>query len=301
MDLSVDLAGIKMKNPVMVASGTFAYGREYSEILDLSKLGAVVTKAITLKERKGNPPPRICETPSGILNSIGLQNKGVVRFLREDLPFLRGFDVPVIVNVAGDDIGEYVTVSRKLSEAKVDGVELNISCPNVARGGIIFGTDAAAVAEVVSAVREAIDVPLIVKLSPNVTDITEMASRAVDAGADVLSLINTVVGMAIDTDSFKPELATITGGLSGPAIRPIAVRMVWQVAQAVEVPIIGMGGIVKVRDAVEFLLAGATAIAVGTANFMNPSAALEIIEGLEGFLRGKEYRSIREIVGRVRM
>lgn len=299
IDLSVDLAGIRMKNPVMVASGTFACGREYSEITDLSKLGAVVTKAVTLKRREGNSPPRICETPSGILNSIGLQNKGVDCFLREDLPFLRGFDIPVIVNVAGDDIEEYVAVSRRLSEAKVDGVELNVSCPNVKRGGMIFGTDAAAVAEVVSAVKKAIGVPLIVKLSPNVTDITEMARSAVDAGADVLSLINTVVGMTIDIDSFKPKLTTVTGGLSGPAIRPIAVRMVWQVAQAVDVPIIGMGGIVEARDAIEFLLAGATAIAVGTANFMNPSAALEIIEGLEGFLRGKGYRSIGEIVGRV--
>jgi len=278
----VNIAGIKMKNPVMVASGTFGFGEEYSEYFNLNKLGAIVTKSVTLKPRAGNPPPRICETPSGMLNSIGLQNEGVKVFLEKHLPFLSQFDTPVIVNVAGETIKEYVEVCKALSkEKKVAGIELNISCPNVKRGGMSFGVDPKCTGEVVRAARAATKLPLIAKLTPNVTDITVIAKAAVSAGADALSLINTVLGMAIDIKTKKPKLATLTGGLSGPAIKPIAVRMVWQAAQAVKVPIIGIGGIMTADDVQEFLLAGASAIQVGTANFIDLKAALMIIEDLK--------------------
>jgi dihydroorotate dehydrogenase (NAD+) catalytic subunit len=285
----VDIAGIKMKNPVMVASGTFGYGEEYSELIDLNKLGAIVTKSITLNPHPGNPPPRICETPAGMLNSIGLQNDGLKIFIEKQLPFLSKFDVPVIVNVAGETIDEYVEISRALSrEPKVRGIELNISCPNVKKGGMTFGIDPKAIKELIEEVRAATKLPLIAKLSPNVTDITVIAKAAVSAGADALSLINTVLGMAIDIKTKKPKLATVTGGLSGPAIKPIAIRMVWQVAQVVKVPLIGIGGIMTAEDAYEFLLAGASAVQIGTANFVDVYTPLKIIEGLKALAAGKQ-------------
>lgn len=278
----VNIAGIKMKNPVMAASGTFGYGEEYSELIDLNMLGAIVTKSVTLKPRKGNPPPRICETPAGMLNSIGLQNDGLKIFLEKQLPFLSQFDTPVIVNIAGENIAEYVEIAKALSKEKgISGIELNISCPNVKKGCIAFGIEPKLTKELVKAVRKSTKLPLIVKLSPNVTDITVIARAAVSAGADALSLINTVLGMAIDIKTKKPKLANITGGLSGPAIKPIAIRMVWQVAHAVKVPIIGIGGIMTADDAKEFFLAGAKAVQVGTANFVDVQAAIKIIEGLK--------------------
>lgn len=280
----VGLAGIKMKNPVMVASGTFGYSDKYSELVDLDKLGALVTKSVTLKPRAGNPPPRITETPSGMLNSIGLQNDGLKSFLEKDLPILSKFDVPVIVNVAGETIEEYVEVCRTLGrEAKVKGIELNISCPNVKQGGMTFGVDPQCTQEIVKAVRKSTSLPLIVKLTPNVTDIALLAKAAESAGADALSLINTLLGMAIDVKTKKFKLATQTGGLSGPAIRPIAIRMVWQAAQAVKIPIIGIGGITNVEDALEFFLAGASAVQVGTANFVDIETPIKIIEGLKNY------------------
>jgi len=287
--MAVDIAGIKLKNPVMVASGTFGYGEEYSELIDLNKLGAIVTKSVTLNPRPGNPPPRICETPAGMLNSIGLQNDGLKVFIEKQLPFLSKFDLPVIVNVAGETIAEYVEVARALSkEPKVKGIELNISCPNVKKGGMTFGIDPKAVKELIEEVRAATKLPLIAKLSPNVTDITVIAKAAVSAGADALSLINTVLGMAIDIKTKKPKLATVTGGLSGPAIKPIAIRMVWQVAQVVKVPIIGIGGIMTAEDAYEFLLAGAKAVQIGTANFIDVETPLKIIEGLRSLTTDKQ-------------
>jgi len=277
----VDIAGIKMKNPVMAASGTFGFGEEYAELYDLNKLGAIVTKSVTLKPRSGNPPPRICETPSGMLNSIGLQNDGLEAFITKHLPFLSKYSTPIIVNVAGETMEEYAEVVKALSkESKVAGIELNISCPNVKKGGMAFGVDPQLTEEIVKKVRPLAGKPLIVKLSPNVTDITVIAKAAVNAGADALSLINTVLGMAIDIKTKKPKLATITGGLSGPAIKPIAVRMVWQVAQVVNVPIIGIGGIMTADDVQEFLLAGASAVQVGTGNLVDADCALRIIENL---------------------
>lgn len=287
--MAVDIAGIKLKNPVMVASGTFGYGEEYSELIDLNKLGAIVTKSVTLNPRSGNPPPRICETPAGMLNSIGLQNDGLKIFIEKQLPFLSRFDLPVIVNVAGETIDEYVEVTRTLSkEPKVKGIEFNISCPNVKKGGMTFGIDPKATKELIEEVRAATKLPLIAKLSPNVTDITAIAKAAVSAGADALSLINTVLGMAIDIKTKKPKLATMTGGLSGPAIKPIAIRMVWQVAQVVKVPVIGIGGIMTAEDAYEFLLAGAKAVQIGTANFVDVETPLKIIDGLRSLTNGKQ-------------
>ena len=284
-NLSVDFAGIKLKNPVLTASGTFGYGEEYADFVDLNLLGGVIVKGISLKPIAGNPPPRIWETPSGMLNAIGLENPGVDVFLRDKLPFLRQFDTAIIVNIFGYSADDYLAVAERLDGAKgVSGIEVNISCPNVKSGGMIFGTDLKATAELLSAVRAKTRLPLIAKLSPNVTDVTDFAKAARDAGCDGLSLINTLLGMAIDVRTGKPRLANCTGGLSGPAIRPVAVRMVWQVAKAVSLPIIGMGGIVNAEDALEFILAGASAVAVGTANFMNPRAALDVLEGLEAFL-----------------
>jgi dihydroorotate dehydrogenase (NAD+) catalytic subunit len=284
-NISVDFAGIKLKNPVLTASGTFGYGEEYADFVDLSRLGGVIVKGISLKPIAGNPPPRIWETPSGMLNAIGLENPGVEVFLREKLPFLRQYDTAIIVNIFGYSADDYLAVAERLDGAEgVSGIEVNISCPNVKSGGMIFGTDLKATAELLSAVRAKTRLPLIAKLSPNVTDVTDFAKAARDAGCDGLSLINTLLGMAIDVRTGRPRLANCTGGLSGPAIRPVAVRMVWQVAKAVSLPIIGMGGIVNAEDALEFILAGASAVAVGTANFMNPRAALDVLDGLEAFL-----------------
>jgi len=301
-DLSVDFAGIKLKNPVLTASGTFGYGEEFADIIDLNRLGGVIVKGISLRPISGNPPPRIWETPSGMLNAIGLENPGVDVFLRDKLTFLRNYDTAVLVNIFGYSLEDYVGVAERLDGVPgVSGLEVNISCPNVKAGGIVFGTDLKAAFELLSAVRRATRLPVIAKLSPNVTDITEFAKVARDAGCDGLSLINTLLGMAIDIRSRKPRLANCTGGLSGPAIRPVAVRMVWQAAKAVDLPIIGMGGIMTYEDALEFILAGASAVAVGTANFVNPRATLDIIGDIEAFLAREGIGSVRELRGQVKV
>jgi len=301
VNLSVNLAGIKMKNPVMPASGTFGSGREYGNFMDISCLGAVVAKTVTLRPRKGNTPPRLYETTSGMLNSIGLQNEGIDYFLEHDLPYLRQFGVPVIVNIAGNTLEEYAQLCRELRDVEgIGGIELNISCPNIKAGGITFGASSKLAEQVTAAARYNIDLPLIVKLTPNVYNISKIARAVVGGGADAVSLINTLVGMAIDTNTFKPKLGNVTGGLSGPAVKPIAVRMVWEVAQTVNVPIIGMGGISSPLDAIEFLLAGATAVAVGTANFVNPRAMIEIIDGIEDFLKERNMTDVRQIIGKVK-
>jgi len=299
--LAVDIAGIRMKNPVMVASGTFGFGKEYSDLIDLNMLGAIVTKGTSLKPWEGNPPDRIAETPAGMLNAIGLQNDGVESLITEKIPWLLKFDVPVIVNIVGTTADEYVEVARRLDGVEgVAGVEVNISCPNVKEGGIAFGTDPAMAAEVVAAVRKVTRLPVIPKLSPNVTDIVLVAQACVDAGADAISLINTLLGTAIDAETRTFKLANITGGLSGPAVKPVALRMVWQVVQAVDVPVVGIGGIMTAEDAIEFFLAGAEAIQVGTANFVNPGAALDVIAGVDAYLERHGFAHIREIVGAVR-
>ena len=299
-DLSVDFAGIKLKNPILTASGTFGYGEEFAEFVDLNKLGGVIVKGISLKAIKGNPPPRIWETPSGMLNAIGLENPGVDVFLNEKLPYLRKYDTAVIVNVFGYSLEEYVGVVERLSDAPgIAGLEVNISCPNVKAGGIVFGTNVTAAFDLLSAVRKATKLPVIAKLSPNVTDITEFAKAARDAGCDGLSLINTLLGMAIDVRCMKPRLANCTGGLSGPAIRPVAVRMVWQVAKSVPLPIIGMGGIVTGEDALEFILAGASAVAIGTANFINPRATLDVLARIESLMAEMGISDIKDIIGKV--
>lgn len=296
--LTTDIAGIRMKNPVMVASGTFGFGREYGELIDLNQIGAIVTKGTSLDPWMGNPPDRIAETAAGMLNAIGLQNDGVDSLISEKLPWLRQFDVRVIVNIVGKTVEEYAEVASRLDGAKgVAGLEINISCPNIKEGGIAFGADPAMLHKVVKAVRGATTLPVIPKLSPNVTDIALMARAAVDAGADAVSLINTLLGVSIDAESRKFRLANVTGGLSGPAIKPVALRMVWQVAQAVDVPVIGIGGIMTGADAVEFFLAGADAIQVGTANFVNPSASIEIAAWLDAYLERHGFRHISEIVG----
>lgn len=298
VDLSVNIGKLILKNPVMTASGTFGYGEEYAEFVDLNRLGAVVVKGLSLKPREGNPPPRIVETPSGMLNSIGLQNIGIERFIREKMPFLRQFDTAVIANFFGDTIEEYREAAMALSDVEgIYGLEMNISCPNKEAGWSIFGTDPRTTYKVVSSVREATKLPLIVKLSPNVTDISMMAKVAEDAGADAISLINTITGMAIDIKTKRPKLANIKGGLSGPAIRPVAVRMVWEASKAVRIPIIGMGGIMNYEDALEFILAGSTAVAVGTANFVNPLVTMDIISGIERYMMENNIKSIKEIIG----
>jgi dihydroorotate dehydrogenase (NAD+) catalytic subunit len=286
-----------MKNPVMTASGTFGYGSEFTRFFDLNALGAIIVKTVTMQRRQGNPPPRIVETPGGMLNSIGLQNVGIDGFLRDKLPFLRSLRTPLLVNIAGKSVEEFAGLAKRLSDAEgVAGIELNISCPNVA-GGLDFGTDPRLTYEVVRAVRQTTSLPVIPKLSPNVTDITVIARAAADAGADALSLINTILGMAIDLRRRKPKLPGATGGLSGPAIRPIALRMVWEVAQAVTLPIIGIGGIMTGDDAVEFLLAGASAVQVGTANFLDPSAPLKVLAGIESYLARHGFDSVAAIAG----
>ena len=296
--LAVDLAGIKLKNPVMPASGTFGYGEEYAPFLDLERLGAIVTKGLSLRPKAGNPTPRIAETVGGMLNAIGLQNVGVDAFVEHKLPFLREITTPVIVNFFGNTLEEYGEVASRLSDIpEVAGVELNISCPNVKQGGIVFGTDPRAAAEVVGLVRSRLAKPLIVKLTPNVTDITVVARAVEEAGADALCCINTITGMAVDVRTRRPRLANRTGGLSGPAIRPIAVRMVHQAVQAVKIPVIGVGGIATAQDALEFLIVGATAVQVGTANFVDPAAMLAIIEGIEDFCLDEGIDDIRKLIG----
>ncbi len=297
-NLAVDLGGLKMKNPVTTASGTFGFGPEYAPYIDLNKLGAIVVKGTTLEPRLGNPTPRIAETPAGMLNCIGLQNPGVDYFIEHSLPYLKEYDTPVIVNIAGNTLDDYAEVTRRLSAADgVAALEVNISCPNVKHGGMVFGTSCAMASEVIRVVRQSTRLPVIAKLSPNVTDIVGIARGVAEAGADALALINTLLGMKIDTHTRKPVLGNIMGGLSGPAVRPVAVRMVWQVAQAVKLPILGMGGIVTAEDAIEFILAGATAVAVGTANFVNPGATMDILAGIIQYMEKYGVKDINELVG----
>ncbi|MEW5954095.1 MAG: dihydroorotate dehydrogenase [Bacillota bacterium] len=296
--LAVNVGGINMKNPVTTASGTFGYGAEYASYVDINVLGALVVKGTTLLPRHGNPTPRIVETPAGILNAIGLQNPGVEALVTKAMPYLRDYDVPVIVNIAGDTVEDYARLAARLNQVKgVAGLEVNISCPNVKKGGLQFGSDPDSAAEVTRAVKASTSLPVIVKLSPNVTSIAGVAEKVAAAGADALSLINTLLGMSIDIHRRKPVLGNIMGGLSGPAVRPVAVRAVWQVYRAVSLPIIGMGGITTAEDALEFILAGATAVAVGTANFINPRATVDIIEGLEKYLTANGIADINELVG----
>lgn len=300
MNTKVTLAGVELKNPVMTASGTFGSGMEYSEFVDLNKLGAVVTKGVANVPWSGNPTPRVAETYGGMLNAIGLQNPGIDVFVKRDIPFLKKYDTKIIVNVCGKSEKDYIEVVERLGDEPVDMLEINISCPNVKEGGIAFGQNAASIEHITSAVKKAAKQPVIMKLSPNVTDITEMARAAEAGGADVLSLINTITGMKIDINRQTFALANKTGGLSGPAIKPVALRMVYQVANAVKLPIIGMGGIATAEDALEFILAGATAVSVGTANFANPRATLDIVSGIEEYMAKKSVDDINGLIGIVR-
>ncbi len=297
-DLKVNIKGLSLKNPVMTASGTFGYGEEFSDFIDLNRLGGIIVKGTTINHREGNPYPRMVETPSGMLNAVGLQNKGVNYFIEHIYPRIKNLDTEIIVNVSGAKIEDYVAVCEMLDGLdKIHAIELNISCPNVKQGGMAFGTTCAGASQVVKAARNSFGKTLIVKLSPNVTDIAEIA-RAVEAeGADSVSLVNTFLGMAIDIETRRPYLSTVTGGLSGPCIRPIAVRMVYQVAHSVKIPVIGLGGIMNGRDAIEFMLAGATAVQVGTANFIDPSVTVKIIDYMEEYLQRHNISSIREIIG----
>ena len=290
--------GLTIKNPVMTASGTFGYGLEYGDFIDLNRLGGALVKGTTLHPRQGNPYPRMAETPSGMLNAVGLQNKGVDYFCEHIYPTISGYDTAMIVNVSGSQVEDYIETAEKINDLeRIPAIELNISCPNVKEGGMAFGVTCAGAASVVRAVRAVYDKTLIVKLSPNVTDITEIA-RAVEAeGADSISMINTLLGMAIDAEKRRPVLSTITGGLSGPAVKPIALRMVWQTAQAVKVPIIGMGGISSAKDAIEFLLAGASAVEVGTYNFVDPSVTTQIVDGIEDYMRRHGFTDINDLIG----
>lgn len=296
--LAVDIGGLKMKNPVMTASGTFGFGKEYAPYLDLNRLGAIVVKGTTLKPKAGNKVPRIAETPAGMLNAVGLENPGVDYFLDHEMPFLKQHDVPVVVNIAGNSAADYAELAARLDrEEGIAALEVNISCPNVKQGGIAFGTKCSMAQDVIGAVRKATQLPLIAKLSPNVTSIVEIAKSVEEAGADAVSLINTLLGMSIDAKTRKPRLANIVGGLSGPAVKPVALRMVWQVAGAIDIPIIGMGGIMTAEDAVEFLVAGASAVAVGTANFVNPHATMDIVNGIEQYLEEEDMQDIHELIG----
>ncbi len=298
VDLSVDIAGLKLKNPVLTASGTFGYGEEFSDFIDLNRLGGFVVKGTTLAHREGNPYPRMVETPSGMLNAVGLQNKGVHYFIDEIYPHIKDLDTQVIVNVSGATVDDYVRVCELLEPLdKIQAVEVNISCPNVKEGGMAFGTTVCGAESVTKAVRNAFSKTLIVKLSPNVTDIAEIAKGVEAQGADALSLTNTFLGMAINVDTMRPYLSTITGGLSGPCIKPIAVRMVWQVSNAVKVPVIGLGGIMNGRDAVEFILAGASAIEVGTANFIDPEVSISIVDYIGVYMEEHGIKSMSELIG----
>ena len=297
-DLSVNIAGLHLKNPVMTASGTFGYGTEYADFVDLSRLGGIIVKGTTIRDRQGNPYPRLAETPSGMLNAVGLQNKGVDYFIEHIYPAIRDIDTNIIVNVSGSEVADYVATAERLADLeRIPAIELNISCPNVKQGGMAFGTSCASAAKVVEAVRKAYRKTLIVKLSPNVTDIADIARAVEGAGADAVSLINTLLGMAINARTRRPVLSTVTGGLSGPAVKPVALRMVWQVARAVRVPVVGLGGIMTATDAVEFLLAGATAVQIGTANFIDPTVTMKVIDGIESYLQENGFASVRDVVG----
>ncbi len=297
-NLKVKIHNLELKNPVLTASGTFGYGVEYDDFFDVDRLGGIIVKGTTFHSRQGNPYPRMAETPSGMLNAVGLQNGGVEYFINKLYPSLSKYETKVIVNVSGSTVEDYVACAERINELeKIPSIELNISCPNIKEGGMAFGTSCSSAEKVISAVREVYKKTLIVKLSPNVTDISEIAKAAENSGADSLSLINTLLGMAIDIDTQRPVLSTVTGGLSGPAIKPIALRMVWQVSRAVKIPVIGLGGIMNARDAIEFFLAGASAIQVGTANFIDPLVTIKIISGVETYLNENKYESIQDIIG----
>jgi dihydroorotate dehydrogenase (NAD+) catalytic subunit len=297
-ELSVTIAGLRLRNPVMTASGTFGYGKEYADLLDLNQLGALITKGVSLKPMAGNPPPRICETPSGMLNAIGLQNGGVQGFIEGKLPFLSKLRIPVIVNILGHSIREYQEVAKHLNDQPgIAALEVNISCPNVSRGGMAFGSQPQTAAKVISKVRQATSLPLIAKLTPQVTDIALIAKAVEGAGADAVSLINTIPAMAVDIESRRSKLGRINGGLSGPAIKPVALRLVYQVVQAVSIPVIGLGGIRTAEDALEFLVVGAKAVQIGTANFVKPTTALEIIEGIKKYLIANKIPRVTDWIG----
>ena len=298
MNLHVNIGNLELQNPVITASGTFGYGEEYADFLDLNQLGAVVVKGISMEPMEGNPTPRICETPCGMLNAIGLQNVGLKKFLEEKLPYLRKFRTRVIVNILGKSVSEYVMLARILDREGIDGIELNVSCPNVKKGGIMFGTDRKTLGGLVSNVRKVVKkAVLITKLSPNTAHIREFAETAEKNGSDAVSLINTIPGMAIDINTWRPKLANYTGGLSGPAIKPVALKMVWEASKSISIPIIGIGGIMTADDAIEFMLVGATAIAVGTANFINPTITIDIINGIKKYLKKKGISDIKELIG----
>lgn len=302
INLAIEIGPLKLKNPVMTASGTFGYGEEYAPYVDLNRLGAIIVKGLSLTPRRGNPSPRIMETPAGMLNAIGLQNVGVKSFIRDKLPYLRQFDTAIIANVYGETIEDYLRVSEILTAADgVHALEINVSCPNVKKGGVAFGTDPDMVAEVTAGVKGVTDLPVIVKLSPNVTDIVVMAKAAEAAGADAVSLINTITGMSVDVEKRIPHLKNVTGGLSGPAIKPIALRMVWQVASQVQIPVIGIGGIMSAADALEFFIVGARAIQVGTANFVEPRATMSIIEGIEAYMKRHHLVDMDDLVGSLKI
>ena len=297
-NLITNLGKLQMKNPVMTASGTFGYGTEYSDFIDLSRIGSIIVKGTTLRERQGNQYPRMAETPSGMLNAVGLQNKGIDYFVNHIYPTLKDIDTNVMINLSGSTIEDYIKTAEIINTLdKIPGIELNISCPNVKEGGMAFGVSCLAASQVVAEVRKVYHKELMVKLSPNVTDIAEIAKGVEGAGADSISLINTLLGMAIDSKTRKPVLSTITGGLSGPAVKPIALRMVWQVAKAVKVPVIGLGGIMNATDAIEFMLAGATAIQVGTANFIDPAISVKIVEGIDNYLNKNGFSSAKDNIG----
>lgn len=302
MDLSVNIGELRFKNPVLTASGTFGYGEEFADFVDLERLGGFIVKGTTLNPRDGNPYPRMAETPAGMLNAVGLQNKGVDYFIGHIYPRIKGLDTNVLVNLSGSSIEDYVAAAEKLAGLeRVPAIELNISCPNVKAGGMAFGTSCEAAGRVVAAVRRAYPKTLVVKLSPNVTDIASIAKAVEAEGADAVSLINTLLGMAVNAETQRPVLSTVTGGLSGACVKPIALRMVWQVYYAVKVPIIGLGGIMNATDAIEFFLAGATAIQVGTANFINPRVTMEIVDGIAAYLERKNIGSVRELVGQLKV
>jgi dihydroorotate dehydrogenase (NAD+) catalytic subunit len=300
IDLTVRIGTLELKNPVMTASGTFGYAEEYAGFMDLNRLGAIVVKGISVEPMEGNPPPRICETACGMLNAIGLQNVGLKKFLEEKLPFLRRLRTTVVVNIMGKEISEYVRLAEELDAAGIEAIEINVSCPNVKKGGLSFGTDRRVLEELVGKVRKAATHSILVtKLSPNVPSISDFSRAAEGAGSDAISLINTLPGMAVDIETWRPKLANVIGGLSGPAIKPVAVRMVWEASNAVGIPVIGIGGITCFRDAIEFLLAGATAVQIGTGNFMNPGATIGIIEGMGNYLAARNLLSVRDIIGKV--
>lgn len=297
-DLRVNIGSLELQNPVMTASGTFGYAREFEHLVNLHRLGGIIVKGISLEPRPGNPPQRIAETPCGMLNAIGLQNVGVDRFITEKIPYLKGIGVPVVVNILGDSVNEYQLITERLVGVEgIAALEVNISCPNVKKGGVAFGSQPKLAAAVTEAVKKAADVPVMVKLSPNVTDIAEMAKAVEDGGADSISLINTLIGMAIDLEKKKPVLANVIGGLSGPAIKPVALRMVYQTAAAVKIPVIGIGGIETAEDALEFMLAGASAVQVGTANFVNPKVSEELVDGISDYVKMQKLQSVRELIG----